>query len=105
MSESKSGDEVFSILRNEAEKAVAASYQDGLRAGLEARGSKEQLQEQFKERISSLKASRNMSPAKARSIQAEFQELGLTAEEVDLTPPQRSWRGRTIGDWFPPDYR
>jgi len=102
MSESKSADEVFSILRNEAEKAVAASYQDGLRAGLEARGSKEQLQEQFMERITTLKADRRKSPAKLREIQREFVAAGLTEAEVDLVGPHPNWKGHRMGDGPPP---
>lgn len=71
----------------------------------EPRASKQQLQEEFKTDLASLLADRRKSPSKLRALQAKYVAAGLTTEEVDTTPPQPNWRGRSIHDWVPPSYR
>ena len=90
-------------LRRLLEAAIEGGRQMGPREiPAELHVSKAQLQEQFNARIASIRADRRGGISKVRAVQAEFQELGLTAEEVDLNPPHLNWRGRTIHDWAPP---
>ena len=60
------------------------------------------LRAEYKERVAALRLSKRQTPARGRLLEQEFIEKGLTAEDVDITPPQPNWQGHRLGDGPPP---
>ena len=89
--------------RQEGPRKTAAAPTEQPQAA--PRVSKEQLQEQFRADISNLSADPRNSPSKLRGLQAKYQEMGLTWEDVDVTPRGGIQKGQTIHDWTPPGYQ
>jgi hypothetical protein len=72
-------------LRQKLEIALEGGRALGAREAAQG-SSEDQLRAEFGERVAELMADRRKTPAKARAIQQEFIEKGLSVEEVDLAP-------------------